>query len=52
MCEETCLICEQCDKYLNGCQGQRGTFYNTLCPSSIITPVVDQCPEPDLLNLH
>ncbi len=36
MCEETCLICEQCDDYKNGCQGQTGTFDNTFCPSIII----------------
>ncbi len=37
MCEEACLICEQCDKFKNGCQGQIGTFDCDLCPSSIIT---------------
>lgn len=36
MCEEACLICEQCDDYKNGCQGQIGTFDNEFCPSAII----------------
>ena len=36
MCEEACLICEQCDDYKNGCQGQIGTFDDDFCPSSII----------------
>ncbi len=36
MCEEACLICEQCDEYKNGCQGQTGTFDCALCPSAII----------------
>lgn len=40
MCEETCLICEQCDCFKNGCQGQRGSFNNEFCPSGIIGPEV------------
>lgn len=41
MCEEFCLICEQCDKFKNGCQGQRGTFFLNLC-SSLTTVCQDQ----------
>lgn len=33
MCEEFCLVCEQCDKFRNGCQGQRGSFFFNLCPT-------------------
>lgn len=33
MCEHTCLICEQCDDFRNGCLGQTGTFDNVFCPS-------------------
>ena len=36
MCEEAYLICEQCENFKNGCQGQTGTFDNIRCPSVII----------------
>lgn len=45
MCEEFCLICEQCDKFMNGCQGQRGDFFTTFCPSVIIEPLVISLPK-------
>lgn len=36
MCEEACLICEQCEKFKDGCPGQTGTFDCDLCPNKII----------------
>lgn len=36
VCEEACLVCEQCDKFKDGCQGQVGTFDKSMCPHKII----------------
>ncbi len=37
MCDEACLICEQCEKFKDGCPGQIGTFDKELCPSLTFT---------------
>jgi len=36
LCEEACLICEQCEKFKDGCPGQTGSFDRALCPNTII----------------
>lgn len=51
MCEADCIQCEQCDKFRNGCQGQRGSFDRGLCPEQETIKILQMEPGRELDKL-